>query len=217
MKLTEDLWKDSQKNELGFWKKELQQENLDQRQRNAYYLSLMEGHCSLIRDFVETADLQHKVLMDLGSGPQGILHVLPGLYKVAVDPLMDEFKQLGFDINANDVIVANAKAEEISSKFRKDFFDVIFCLNSIDHHQDPQLVVDNIHQVLKPGGDLILLTDTRLPEQCDAYHKLPLTQKDILSWLKNFEIIETQEFPHGAGNPIMQFIVHAKKDAPEAL
>jgi 2-polyprenyl-3-methyl-5-hydroxy-6-metoxy-1,4-benzoquinol methylase len=217
MKLSDELWEDSQKNELHFWQKELSQDNLDQRQRNVYYLSKMEGHCSLIKDFVEANDFKYKVIMDLGSGPQGIMHAIDSFVKIAVDPLMDEFRNLGFDIDRDNVMNVNAKAEDIAAKLRKDFFDVVFCLNSIDHHQDPQLVIDNIHQVLRTGGDLILLTDTRLPEQCDAYHKLPLTQEAILSWLQNWDILETQEFPHGAGNPIMQFIVHAKKRAPEAL
>lgn len=211
MKLTEELWQDSQKNELGFWRKELDQDNLDQRQRNAYYMSKMEGHCSLIKDFVESTDLSNKVLMDLGAGPMGFMHALQGKTKIAVDPLMNEFKKLGYQINSNHVMAYNIKAEELSDAFDENSIDVIFCLNSIDHHQDPGLVVDQCHHVLKSGGDLILLTDTRLPEQCDAYHKLPLTQEAILGWLKDFEVVETQEFPHGAGNPIMQFIVHAKK------
>lgn len=210
MKLTEELWQDSQTNELYFWKKELEQDNLDQRQRNVYYMSKMEGHCSLIKDFVENTDLSDKTVMDLGSGPMGFMHAIKAKTRIAVDPLMHEFQKLGYDVNANGVQAHNVKAEDLSNYFED--VDVIFCLNSIDHHQDPQKVVDECHRVLSDKGDLILLTDTRLLEQCDAYHKLPLTQESILSWLEQgFDIVETQTFPHGAGNPIMQFIVHAKK------
>lgn len=209
MKLTEDLWLDSQKNELHFWKKELEQDNLDQRQRNAYYLSKMEGHCSLIKDFVEQNDLKDKIIMDLGSGPQGILHVLPKKLGLAVDPLMLEFRRMGYDVSGEDLQTYAHKAENIAQIFHD--VDVVFCLNSIDHHQDPKLVIDQIWKVLKKGGDLILLTDLRKEEECDAYHKLPLTEDYLLTWLDDFEIIKTQKFPHGAGNPIVQFIVHAKK------
>jgi 2-polyprenyl-3-methyl-5-hydroxy-6-metoxy-1,4-benzoquinol methylase len=210
MKLTDELWQDSQTNELYFWKKELEQDNLDQRQRNVYYMSRMEGHCSLIKDFVESTDLSNKVVMDLGSGPMGFMHAVEAKKKFAVDPLMDEFEKLGYDTAANDVISVNMKAEDIGEGFENQI-DVIFCLNSIDHHQDPQLVVDQCYKALKSDGHLIILTDTRLPEQCDAYHKLPLTKEAILDWLSNFEVLEQQVFPHGTGNPIMQFIVHAAK------
>lgn len=209
MELTRELWLDSQANELGFWDKEYKQDNLDQRQRNAYYLSKMEGKCSLIKDYLTDNPITDKVVMDLGSGPQGFLHVLKAKEKFAVDPLMDKFVALGYNIQANDVKNFNLMAEEIGHHFSN--IDVVFCLNSIDHHLNPPLVIDNIYKVLKTGGDLILLTDLRLPEQCDGYHKLPLTQKDILSWLVGFDIMQAQIFPHGAGNPIMQFIVHAKK------
>jgi SAM-dependent methyltransferase len=212
MKLSEDLWKDSQKNELYFWESQFKKNNEDQVQRNAYYLSKMEGHCDMIKRFVEENKLEDKTVMDLGSGPEGILHVIDCKYKIAVDPLMREFRSLGYDISANGVNAYTLKAEDLFEHFGEDYFDVIFCLNSIDHHQDPKLVIDQCYKVLKPGGHLILLTDTRLPEQCDAYHKLPLTKDYIDTWLGEYLILESQVFPHGPGNPIKQYIVHALKE-----
>ena len=212
MILSEEKWLDSQKHELGFWQKELKINNLDQAQRNKYYLSKMEGKCDLIKRFVESTDLKDKVVMDLGSGPQGILHVLDCKIKIAVDPLMDKFREIGYNIGENGVNNYTMKAEEISSEF-SDSVDVIFCLNSIDHHQNPKLVVEECSKCLKKGGHLILLTDTRLESQLDDYHKLPITVDYVDTWLSGeFLILEKQVFPHGVGNPILQYIVHAMKE-----
>jgi SAM-dependent methyltransferase len=208
--LSDEQWQDSQKNELWFWKSQFQEGNPDQIARNVYYLTKMEGHCSMIGDFLSKFDTNQLVIMDLGSGPNGILDVMTAKRKIAVDPLMDGFREIGFDVERTGIEAYNLKAEEIGEKFPSQV-DIVLCLNSIDHHQDPELVIKNIHKVLKTDGDLILLTDLRPIELLDAYHKLPLTQGDILYWLRRWDFVMDQVFPHGFGNSIMQYCIHVKK------
>lgn len=208
--LSEELWQDSQQNELWFWQTMLDQGNTDQLHRNAYYASHMEGHCDMIKRFLDTTDLSNKTVLDLGSGPEGFCHALQAQTKVAYDPLMNKFRQMGFLVDANGVLAVNGKAEELANLFY-NAFDVVFCLNSIDHHQNPELVIDQIFDALKPSGHAFILTDLRPAELCDAYHKIPLTKEDLDQWTWRFEKLETQIFPHGAGNPIPQYCMHLQK------
>jgi SAM-dependent methyltransferase len=208
--LSNELWQDSQKNELWFWQTMLDQGNPDQHHRNAYYQSNMEGKCDMIKRFLDSNDLSGRVILDLGSGPEGFCHAINAGIKIAIDPLMNKFRRMGFKTDANKVVSITAKAEDLSDMFYGTF-DVIFCLNSIDHHQDPGLVMDQIFDALKPHGHAFILTDLRPPELCDAYHKLPLTREDMDEWAWKFEVVETQIFPHGPGNPLMQYIMHLQK------
>jgi SAM-dependent methyltransferase len=209
-KLTAERWQDSQKNELWFWQTQLHQGNPDQFHRNIYYQGNMENKCDMIQRFLNTNDLSKKVVLDLGSGPEGFCHAIPGKIKVAVDPLMTKFRMMGFKVDANNVLPVNAKAEELSTLFFNSI-DVIFCMNSIDHHQNPELVIENIFDALKPYGHAFILTDLRPVELLDAYHKLPLNREDLDRWTWRFEKIESQEFPHGPGNPLVQYIMHLQK------
>lgn len=208
--LSTELWQDSQKNELWFWQTMLDQGNPDQMHRNAYYNSKMEGHCDMIARFLSSTSLADKWVLDLGSGPEGFCHAIQAKFKIAVDPLMNKFRRMGFKVDANDVISLTARAEQLAEIFYSAI-DVIFCLNSIDHHQDPAVVMDNIYDSLKPHGHAFILTDLRPPELCDQYHKLPLTKEDMDKWAWKFEVVETQIFPHGPGNPLMQYIMHLQK------
>lgn len=42
--------------------------------------------------------------------------------------------------------------------YKNNFFDVVFCIEVIEHLKNPSQLVDEIHRVLKPGGILVLTT-----------------------------------------------------------
>lgn len=205
-----ELWQDSQKNEKFFWTTQKSCNNIEQKQRNVYYKSLMENHCSIIKDFIETQNLSDKILVDVGSGPQGILHTIVGKEKYALDPLMDEFINMGYPVSDNAVIPINSSIEEYS---RNNFADVVFCLNVLDHVKSVPDTIKNVINILKDGGYVLFLTDTRTEKQIDCYHKLSFSHTDILTLLRNYGLIikDSMTFPHGYGNPVMQFCVLAMK------
>jgi len=138
-KLSELEWKDSQQNEAWFWKEQKKSGNLEQRQRNVYYRNVLEDNCEILRNFFDFNVLDDKVLVDVGSGPEGILHVLDGKRKIAIDPLMDEYKSLGYRITDNNVECICCDAESIAELDLTA--DVVFCLNALDHMQDPKLAL----------------------------------------------------------------------------
>ncbi len=208
-KITEAQWTDSQKHELGFWKMQFEQGNPEQKARNHYYRNTMEAGCNLFRDFFAAHDFTDEVLVDIGSGPEGILHVIEGAKrKVAIDPLMDSFLELGYDVRANGIIALEQDGEDEWHSL--NCIDVVFCLNVLDHTQKPAKVLSEIWRILKPGGYFLFMVDMRLSEQLDAYHKLALTESQLLDWLKEYEG-EFEVIPHQAGNPVMQFVAVCRK------
>ncbi len=51
--------------------------------------------------------------------------------------------------------VQEGNIEQIELPFEADFFDVILCLDVLEHLVDPWLVIRRLHLLLKPGGVLI--------------------------------------------------------------
>ena len=201
-----DKWEDSQKNERNFWNWQFGEGNQDQFHRNVYYRSLMEGVCSIIKDFLDSQSLDDKTLLDVGSGPEGLLHKLKAKEKYALDPLMDEYGKMGYGISDNDVIPISGSAEEELSDYINKF-DIIFCLNALDHMCDIEEAIRNIRSALVDNGFLVLMTDVRTERQLDSCHKIFLSVSEILTLLKDndFSVHEQMKFNHGAGNPVMQW------------
>jgi len=186
----------------------LKQDNLEQRQRNVYYRGLLEDGCTISRDFF-AQDFSQSSIFDVGSGPEGILHVLECPCKIAVDPLMDVYRDQGYPIEFNHVTTICRTGESFDLGTEVDY---ALCLNALDHCRDPQAVVANISRNLKVGGEFLLLTDLRTAEHMDGLHKLVVTEEMVRNWLNpHFDITQWHVFPHQAGNPVMQLVVRCTK------
>ena len=206
--LTIEQWQDSQKNEAWFWHTQ-KEDNIEQYHRNTYYRNLLEDGCSVSKDFFEQ-DFSDFVIVDIGSGPQGVLHVIHAKRKIAVDPLMDKFIEQGYDVEGMDgVECICAQAETFKLNESVDF---AVCLNAIDHFQSPETAIENIARNMKTGGELLLLTDLRTEDKIDCYHKLCLTEETLYEWMnKTFEMWQWHNFPHQTGNPLRQIVTRCLK------
>ena len=205
MRIGSDEWEDSQNNELEFWQRQFKVGNNEQDERNIYYQNVMEGVCSVIKDFLDFQVLDNKVLLDVGSGPEGILHELKAKEKYAIDPLMDEYKKMGYKISDNNVIPIQGSAEELSDY--NDKFDIIFCLNALDHMYDIAQAVRSMYSALVDKGFLVLLTDLRTEDQLDCFHKMSLSTPELTALLESssFVVRDQMKFGHSEGNSVRQW------------
>lgn len=206
--LTSVDWQNSQEYEAIFWQSQKVVGNQEQYHRNNYYKNPLEDGCLIAQNFF-AKDFSDKIIIDVGSGPEGILHAIEAKKKIAIDSLMEHYRTVQqYEVDADDVICISSMAEMFELNEQAD---VALCLNALDHFQWPQAAIANIHLFLKDGGDFLLITDLRSEEQLDAYHKLPVTEENVLGWLDEFEIIYSHNFPHQADNPVRQLIVQCRK------
>ena len=107
----------------------------------------------VVRSFIESK-LPARVL-DVGSGVVSILRgTVPSVDLVAVDPLGSLYQCL-FDYSARGITPpVTCPGEELSSWFPS--FDVVHMSNALDHTQDPLRVFDELLEVTRPGGYLII-------------------------------------------------------------
>ena len=75
-----------------------------------------------------------------------------------------------------DIECIKGYGEGLSQIFPQNFFHLIYSVNAIDHSQNPQKFINNIHHVLKPGGYLVL---QGFIKEGSAAHWFGLHQWDI--------------------------------------
>jgi ubiquinone/menaquinone biosynthesis C-methylase UbiE len=101
--------------------------------------------------------------LDVGSGPRSVFYSnyfdnKDNFDLVAVDPLAQFYKRLQNKYFQNYEINSIPGFGEILKKiFPKNYFNVIYSRNAIDHSQSPKKFFDNIYDILKKGGFIILI------------------------------------------------------------
>lgn len=94
-----------------------------------------------------------KVILDVGSGAFAMVdEIKDGANRYAIDPLMNEFKK-NFKLS-KDVERIQGMGENLPYPDRK--FDIVFCINALDHCEDPLKVIQEAHRCLKFDGTLFL-------------------------------------------------------------
>ncbi|UCF67180.1 MAG: methyltransferase domain-containing protein [Acidobacteriota bacterium] len=93
-------------------------------------------------------------ILEVGSGPVGIVSFLDGKRRVAVDPLCDYYSTESSLIAHRDpgVTYVNASGEELA--FDAESFDLVILDNVIDHVRNHHRVMSRIHDLLMPKGIL---------------------------------------------------------------
>lgn len=131
-----------------------------------------------------------KIVVDVGCGPVGVISVVEAQKKVGVDPLIDEFRRIFKDLEP-DVEYINAKAEDLP--LPDDYVDVVFCVNTLNHVQDPERALRQIARILKPEGPFYfdVHDNPRSPE-----HPHVFTRDSLFYMLKkHFHVLKMSEWP----------------------
>lgn len=95
-------------------------------------------------------------ICEIGSGLISALSLIDGFKAqlVSIDPLMDQYNSVS---DLNDPALPKTCFYTLGSgeglwDFSDGAFDVVACINVIDHTPDPEKMLSEIKRVLKPGG-----------------------------------------------------------------
>jgi SAM-dependent methyltransferase len=102
-------------------------------------------------------------ILDVGAGPLTKLGKRwegRTILITAVDPLADQYKQLlaAAGIKA-PVETEPGEVERLTERFPTNHFDLVNMENALDHSYDPLLGLEQMLEVVKPGGYVLLLHD----------------------------------------------------------
>ena len=133
-------------------------------------------------------------MLDIGCGPRGSLEWAGETSRrVGLDPLADEYRELGTEAHAMEYVAARSEA----MPFADGEFDVVTSINSLDHVDDLARTADEIKRVTRPGGHLVLAVEVG--------HDPTWTEPQSLSWdvcevfAPEFEVVSRGEYERGDG------------------
>ncbi len=147
-------WKIAQKLEIKWWQRYLKNKDIDA------YLKWKFNYWQDIIDSIKKIVVFpiSKTILDAGCGPAGIFMILDGNKVDAIDPLLNKYEHLAHITKENSTWTnfQNQSIEKLSSTEK---YDIIFCINAINHVENIELCYDNLVRALKPDGFIIISTD----------------------------------------------------------
>ncbi len=98
-------------------------------------------------------------VLDAGCGPAGVFMVLEKQHVTAIDPLLNDYENQLTHFKIADFKNVEFIHSPIENFKQENYFDVVFCLNAINHVEDYEAALNNLTESLKPNGLFILTID----------------------------------------------------------
>jgi SAM-dependent methyltransferase len=157
-----ERWRKAQEYELGFWQNAAHRAAAGATDRIDFYEwragELMEWMSTLGKDAVLGDDSR---IVEIGSGPIGVVGFLPGAERVAVDPLNARYEQNEFLAELRPEAVTYVEAGGESVPLESGRYDMVIMENCIDHVHDVDAVMAEVHRLLRSGGVLYTTVNGR--------------------------------------------------------
>jgi SAM-dependent methyltransferase len=124
------------------------------------------AYSRLLRDEVaryldtDASWLERKTVVSIGCGCTGDLAAFPAGVKIAIDPLLYIYQQLGMlveDEAGSRTVYLSLAAESLP--LLDNCADLVICRNALDHMPDPGVAVKEIWRILNHGGALFVSVD----------------------------------------------------------
>ncbi|MFN0274409.1 MAG: class I SAM-dependent methyltransferase [Chitinophagales bacterium] len=193
-------WNLAQKAELRWWENYLQGKNIEE------YLEWKRNYWQKLLDMVSISCPVEsgKRILDAGCGPAGIFMNLPDCEVDALDPLLDEYdKKLSHfkKKNYSGVQFLSIPLEELHTRGK---YDIVFCMNAINHVSNLGRCYDLLADAVKPGGKLVITIDAHnysffkhlfrlLPGDILHPHQYDLEEYEDFLTDRNFRILQHEK------------------------
>lgn len=180
-------WKIAQWFELKWW-----QRYFSGKDKNQYYAWKRRYWRGLLDQIADRLPLKEaKTIADLGCGPAGIFTIFPDKEVTAVDPLLDSYEQSLAFFDRKDYSYTTFVNQSLEDFTTSQQFDIVFCMNAINHVADIDLAYDQLLAATKDGGDVVVSIDAH--NHSFFRHLFRLIPGDILH-PHQFDLREYEEF-----------------------
>lgn len=148
-------WRIAQNLEARWWKKYLSHKDVHN------YLEWKKKYWKDVLALLKTSlNMQpgQKVL-DAGCGPAGAFIALPDYEVTAFDPLLDTYNETLDHFKKEMYPGVNFVTESLENFNSGDLYDVIFCMNAINHVAQIGDAFQTLYRHCKPGGRMVVSID----------------------------------------------------------
>jgi 2-polyprenyl-6-hydroxyphenyl methylase/3-demethylubiquinone-9 3-methyltransferase len=172
-------WKIAQSAELRWWKNYLKDKDPDdyKKEKLAYWKKVLAPLDSLVSN-IEGLDV-----LDAGCGPAGIFMALDSARVDAVDPLLEEYHHKLKHFDKGDYPWVRFFESPLETFDLQKQYDIVFCMNVINHVADIALCYQKLSEWIRPGGRLVISIDA---------HTIP-GLKHVFRWLPG-DILHPHQF-----------------------
>jgi SAM-dependent methyltransferase len=167
-------WLQAQQGETGFWKEWLSN---NQDHGDTRWLQHVQGYFEL----PDHHDFGQETLVDLGSGPVGLLTRFTARDRICIDPL---------PIDSLDKTVTRIKAPAEETGLRPEIADRVFIYNLLQHVISPEHVLAECLRILKADGTVYIVEQLNLPTDQEHPHSLKIEMFDQWVQREHLEVLK---------------------------
>jgi len=146
---------------------------------NSHYEPLFTTVYGLTRN-----DYKDKKVIDIGCGPRGSLEwATMAAERVGLDPLVSGYLRLG--ASRHEMTYVEAPSEHIP--FPDGHFDIVTCLNALDHVDDLQKTIAEIKRVTRTDGLFLLSVEIDHPPS--GTEPITISEQDMKQFHPEFTTV----------------------------
>ena len=148
-------WNIAQWFELRWWKQYLKNKD------TTAYLNWKQQYWKKVLQQLEPELLvrSHMSVADLGCGPSGIYMAVKECKVTAIDPLLDAYEKNTAVFNKGMYPHVQFISTTLEAYRPEQPFDVVFCMNAINHVNNYEQALNTLQQCSKPGGNVAITID----------------------------------------------------------
>jgi 2-polyprenyl-3-methyl-5-hydroxy-6-metoxy-1,4-benzoquinol methylase len=161
-------WHRSQKQILERW--ETKNLYIERQKDEEAYLPLLQKYAGNIP--------QDGAVLEIGCGPVCLSQALALENKTFLDPLLDDFRRM-YPGELPDGEHLATIAEQVPKA--NSSYDLIICLNTLSYALNPELIMNEMERLLRPGGRLILAMHIHSPLE-SRLHYWTTRCMSVLHW-----------------------------------
>jgi SAM-dependent methyltransferase len=126
-------------------------------------------------------------IVEIGSGPLGMIEYLPGRRKEAFDPLVPHYQKLFHKAQRGRVRYHSDLGQLLAQG--KGQFDLGICFNVLDHTTDPRGLLAAYMSLIKQGGRFLFQVNTVGGPRSELHgrmHPSPLSPDTVRAWIGDY-------------------------------
>lgn len=148
-------WRIAQFFELWWWKNYLHKKNASEYAawKKSYWNNLLAPHLSLLHLSPDTS------IADFGCGPAGVFMLFDTQKVCAIDPLLEQYDAELSHFKKKQFPNVQFVESSIEDFVSEEKYDIVFCMNAINHVHNIEKCYDVLYHYLKTTGTLVMTVD----------------------------------------------------------